>query len=93
VILEMDCSSVAAPLGTVGQDRSPLWHTYDQMKKILSESFKFLICIVERESNRVADALANLARLAGSCIWTGMLPDLISDLVSQESTENVTQLI
>jgi ribonuclease HI len=93
LILEMYCSSVAAVLRTVGQDRSSLWHTYDQMKKILSESFEFRISLVRRESNRMADDLANLARSAGSCIWTGMLPDLISDLVSQESTENVTQLI
>jgi ribonuclease HI len=93
LILEMDCSSVAAALRTVGQDRSPLWHTYDQTKKILSESFEFRISLVRRESNRVADALANLARSAGSCIWTSMLPDRISDLVSQESTENVTHLI
>jgi hypothetical protein len=48
LILEMDCSSVAAALRTVGQDRSPLWHTYDQTKKILSESFEFLITLVEK---------------------------------------------
>jgi hypothetical protein len=62
-------------------------------KKILLESSEFCISVVRRESNTVADALAKLARSAGSYIWTGMLPDLISDLVSQESSENVTQQI
>jgi hypothetical protein len=35
----------------------------------------------------VADALAKLARSAGSCIWTSSLPDLVYDLVTQDITE------
>jgi hypothetical protein len=63
-----------------------MWHTYDQAKILRKSSFRFRVNHINKESNRVADKLAMLARSAGSCIWNDHLPDVIIDLVNQDTT-------
>jgi ribonuclease HI len=85
VILELDCANAVKALSSREPDRSILWHTYDQTKELLKGFSSYRVIHVRRESNRVADKLAMIARSAGSCIWSDKLPDVIQDYVNQDT--------
>jgi hypothetical protein len=85
VILELDCANAIKVLRSRELDRSILWHTYDQTKELLKGFSSYRVIHVRRESNRVADKLAMIARSAGSCIWSDKLPDVIQDYVNQDT--------
>jgi ribonuclease HI len=93
VILEMDCVGAVEALRSYGPNRSRMWSTYDETKLLLQNFGEFRIYHVKRESNRVADALANIARSAGSCNWSRLLPDLVNHLVTQDASVFPTSLI
>ena len=65
-------------------DRPSLWTVYDETKKLLEDFKDSCIRSTRRESNRVADVLAKLARSAGSCIWTRDPPGVVQHLVNQD---------
>jgi ribonuclease HI len=88
VILELDCLAVSKALRSAGTDRSRQWAIYDEAKRLLTNLQEYNIQNVKRECNGVADALASLARSAGSCIWTGLLPDPIEYIVIKETPVN-----
>jgi ribonuclease HI len=93
VILELDCAGAVSALRSVDIDRSKQWATYDHAKSILKSLDDHRIIHTRRESNRVADALAKMARSAGSCIWWSQLPDIICDLVTQDQNSIVYPII
>jgi hypothetical protein len=84
--LEMDCTTMIAALRSSSLDRSLQWDTNDEAKKLLWNVGDHRLSHTNRESNRVADALAKMARSVGSCIWLSQFPDIISDLVTQDQT-------
>ena len=81
IILELDCAAVAAALRSPETNRSRQWDTYDEVRRLLSGFFDVKINWVKRESNKVADCLAKLARSEGNCIWIGQPPDVVNNLV------------
>jgi ribonuclease HI len=93
VILELDCARTVSALRSVDIDRSKQWATYDHAKSILKSLDDHRVIHTRRESNRVADALAKMARSAGSCIWWSQLPDIICDLVTQDQNSIVYPII
>ena len=93
IILEMECAAVAAALKAPGHDRSNNWSTVDETKRLLKNTTETRIIQVRKESNRAADALAKLARSAGSCIWTTLPPDVVVDYVTVDTVASVTSLI
>ena len=82
--MELDCANVAVARCSELPDISTLWTVNDETKKVLKNFEDSCICSTRRESNRVADALAKLARSTGSCIWTCDPPDVMQDLVNQD---------
>ncbi|KAM0836970.1 hypothetical protein ACQ4PT_061973 [Festuca glaucescens] len=84
IILETDCVAVASALRSNDINRSKQWSIYDETKMLLKNYRNVKVVHAKRESNRVADALANVARSAGSCIWFDQLPDLVTQLVSED---------
>jgi ribonuclease HI len=94
VILEADNATVVgAALRSKELDRSRSWATYDQIKRWLSDLDDDCVTHKSRDSNRVADALAKMARSAGSCLWFDMLPDNIWELVTRDLVPVVTSII
>ncbi|KAM0922814.1 hypothetical protein ACQ4PT_005932 [Festuca glaucescens] len=89
VILEADNATVVAALRSKELDRSRSWATYDQAKRWLGDLEDYRVIHKSRESNKVADALAKMARSAGSCLWF----DLLWDLVTQDLVPVVASLI
>jgi ribonuclease HI len=88
VILETDCAAVVSALNCTDIDRSRQWSTYEETKTLLKTFKEVKIVHTKREGNKVADALANLARSAGSCSWRDHLPDCISYLLTIDSPVN-----
>jgi hypothetical protein len=72
---------------------SKLWPIYDEAKENLKNLGEFLILHVKRESNTFADALGKISRSAGNCFWTSQPPDLVHDLVTQDTRVNFDALI
>jgi hypothetical protein len=92
--LEADNATVVgAALRSKELDRSRSWATYDQIKRWLSDLDDDCVTHKSRDSNRVADALAKMARSAGSCLWFDMLPDNIWELVTRDLVPVVTSII
>ena len=83
IVRELDCANVAIALCSELPDISTLWTVYDESKKVLKNFADSCICS-RRESNRVADALAKLARSTGNCIQTCDPFDVMQDLVNQD---------
>ncbi|KAM0857106.1 hypothetical protein ACQ4PT_048696 [Festuca glaucescens] len=84
IILELDCARAVMALRSPRTDRSLQWATYDKTKSLSKTFADFKVVSVKRESNRVADCLAKLARSAGSCIWFSNFLDVVYDLVTQD---------
>jgi ribonuclease HI len=95
IILELDCATAVTAIRSKEPDRSKLWPIYDETKENLKNLGDFVVHHVkkERESNTVADALAKLARSAGSCFWTSQSPDLVHDLVTHDTPVNFDAFI
>jgi hypothetical protein len=68
IILELDCSREVVAQGSSLTDRSVQWPTYDRARLLIKVFSEFRVDSDKRESNKVADCLAKLARSIGSCI-------------------------
>jgi ribonuclease HI len=93
IILETDCVAVASALRSNDINRSKQWSIYEETKLLLKNYRNVKINHVKRESNRVADALANIARSAGTCLWFDQPPDLVTQLVSEDYNVNSSPLM
>jgi ribonuclease HI len=84
VCLELDCAAAVSAIRAQEIDRSAHWATYEEAKKLLKVVHNHSINLVKRDSNNVADSLANHARTTGSCEEVSTLYPIIWDLVTNE---------
>ena len=83
-IVELDSSTVVAALHSHGQDRSSIWSTVEEAKKLLSRIMEVKIVHMLREGNRVADGLAKLANLATERVLFQNMPTQLGELLMHD---------
>jgi hypothetical protein len=64
-----------------------------EVKSLLADFEEHRAEKINRESNRVADTLAKMGRLVGSCLWLDQLPDCIHNRVTHNTNLSVTMII
>ena len=85
LVLELDCSSVAAALSSPLEDMSCLWDTYREARRILASFEQHSIRNIRRESNTVADTLAKFGNYASFSPSEKPLPHSLQNLVILDS--------
>jgi hypothetical protein len=83
--LELDCDATAKALRSHQQDISQWWITYEEAKKLLMAFKEYTICLVKRDCNTAADALANHARPTSLSAQGESIYPIIRELVNRDS--------
>ena len=81
VLLETDCYAVANALRSKEQNRSRLWHIYEETKNLMCLLPSCTVLQTKREGNRVADGLAKLARTFGDHVFSDGLCSPVREFV------------
>jgi ribonuclease HI len=89
IILELDSLATASALSSSPTDRSRLWWIHDEIKGLLNKFQDHKILHVRRDANKVADALAKLAREKDSTVSGSALPTEIRELVMLDCNPNL----
>ncbi|KAK1685810.1 hypothetical protein QYE76_046658 [Lolium multiflorum] len=85
VILEMDSTTTVSALRSESQDRSRLWTVYQEAKRMLLNMEECIVRHSKRETNKVADSLAKLAKSLGEKEMRDDLPISVRELVIHDS--------
>jgi ribonuclease HI len=85
VILEMDNVAAVTALRAKTQNRSRVWAVYQEAKALLLDMHDCVIIHTKRETNRVADSLAKLAKSLGERDMRDDLPIPVRELVIHDS--------
>jgi ribonuclease HI len=85
VILEMDNTTTVSALRSESQDRSRLWTVYQEAKRMLLNMEECIVRHSKRETNKVADSLAKLAKSLGEKEMRDDLPISVRELVIHDS--------
>jgi ribonuclease HI len=89
IILELDSLTTVSALSSSSTDRSWLWWIHDEIKGLLNMFQDHKILHVRRDANKVADALAKLAREKHSTVSGSTLPSEIRELVMLDCNPNL----
>jgi ribonuclease HI len=93
IVLELDCASVANAIHSTERNRSRLWFTVEETKRMLGNHSDFRIKKIRRDSNRAVDDLAKICSYTGNRFWFHSVPREIENIVTQDSVTCVTTII
>ncbi|XP_051212082.1 uncharacterized protein [Lolium perenne] len=85
VILEMNNTTTVSAPRSESQDRSRLWIVYQEAKRMLLNMEECIVRHSKRETNKVADSLAKLAKSLGEKEMRDDLPISVRELVIHDS--------
>jgi hypothetical protein len=91
--VELDSLSIVSALSSSSTDRSRLWWIHDEIKGLLNMFQDHKILHVRRDANKVADALAKLAREKDPTVSGSTLPTEIRELVMFDCNPNLNFVI